>query len=212
MSDWINRAELAARAGVSRTASAKAFREQFPDLVVDGKVDANRGAVKDYINKDRRGLPTRTKEVEHPAPKAADEVGVIPEVAKEGLTAEQVEELDGLTLREIGMRYGTLESFKKFVDVLKVMADFQFRDIKVRTERGHLIERDAVKGRIFPLIDTAFTRLVTDVPTTLSALVLARAEAGGEGAREDIEKIIRDANSKTLKNLKAQLSRNKVLE
>lgn len=110
------------------------------------------------------------------------------------------------------MRYGSVDGFKRFVDSLKNIADYKFRELRIRQQRGDLVSRDLVSGAVFPLIDVAFQRLVSDVPAAVTQQVVARVESGGDDVAADVEKIIRDANSRVLKNAKESISKLEVLK
>ena len=123
-----------------------------------------------------------------------------------------IEDLEGLTVRQVVMRYGSVDGFKRFVDSLKSIADYKFRELRIKQHRGDLIERDLVAGAVFPLIDVAFQRLVSDVPSAVTQQVVARVESGGEDVVADVEKIIRDANSRVLKNAKESVTKLEVFK
>ena len=118
-----------------------------------------------------------------------------------------IEDLENLTIREVVMRHGSIDGFKRFVESLKNIAEYKYREMRVQQQRGDLIERDKVSGQVFPLIDVAFSRLVSDVPASVSKLVVARAESGGPDTVRDVQGIIRDANSRVLKNVKTALEK-----
>ena len=107
-----------------------------------------------------------------------------------------IDGLEDLTLREIVMRYGSIDGFKRYVESLKSISDFNLRDMKMKTHRGELIQRDLVVGTLIPLIDVAYQRLVSDVPAAITQQIIARVESGGEDRTGDCEKIIRDALSR----------------
>jgi hypothetical protein len=69
------------------------------------------------------------------------------------------------------------------------------------------VEREKVVGLVFPLIEVAFARLVSDVPDSVSKIVVARCEAGGPETTADVVQLIRDANSRVLKNMKQSAER-----
>ena len=125
--------------------------------------------------------------------------------------SEGIKDLEDLTVREVVMRYGSVDGFKRFVESLKNIAEYKHREIRVRQQRNELIERDKVAGVIFPMIDVAFSRLVSDVPDTLAKLVIARVESGGPETATDVVQLIRDANSQVLKNVKHNASKLEVL-
>lgn len=119
----------------------------------------------------------------------------------------EIKDLEHLTVREVVMMYGSVDGFKRFVESLKNIADYKNQELKIQQQRGEVISREKVSGTIFPLIDMAFTRLVSDVPTALSKQVIARVESGGESMAIDVESIIREANSSAIKNVKASVLR-----
>jgi len=84
--------------------------------------------------------------------------------------------------------------------------------IGLAQQRGDLIEREKVAGLVFPLIDVAFSRLVSDVPEAVSKMVVARCEAGGPETTADVMQLIRDANSRVLKNMKQSAARLEFLD
>lgn len=120
---------------------------------------------------------------------------------------DDLKDLEDLTVREVVMRYGSVDGFKRFVDSVKNIAEYKHRELRVKQQRGDLIDRDRVAGVVFPMIDVAFSRLVSDVPDAVSKQVIARVESGGPDTAADVVQIIRDANSRVLKNLKQSAAR-----
>jgi hypothetical protein len=221
MQDPINQADLARRAGVSKTSAAKMFRGKFAPIVHNRHVDATDPRVAEYINEKtgktvkKAVIAKRSIEAPQPVPEPVGADGSVSPFPSETIlatSAEDIELLEKMTIKEIALKYGTVEGFRKFVEIMKLTADYKYREIKNESERGTLIDRDVVKGVVFPMVDTAFARLVSDVPTTLAPLVIARALSGGDTVATDVEKLIRDANSKVLKNVKQQLTKSKVLK
>lgn len=220
----ISKAELARWAGVSAPAISKACRVGGPlyDAASSEGVDAEHPLVRQWLAghgvhklpdppqarpkakpkaKPKRGTarrptpPPKPKADPPPAPPQLDEL------------PGGIEDLENLTVREVVMRYGSVDGFKRFVDSLKGIAEYKHRELRVRQQRGDLIERDRVAGVVFPLLEVAFSRLVGDVPESVSKLVVARAEAGGPETTADVVQLIRDANSRVLKNLKESAAR-----
>jgi hypothetical protein len=160
--------------------------------------------------KNERKAPKREKS----APKSKK---AAPKVKKElpepqTIGGYDIKDLEHLTVREVVMMYGSIDGFKRFVESLKNIADYKNQELKIQQQRGEVISKEKVAGTIFPLIDMAFTRLVSDVPTALSKQVIARVESGGETMAIDVEKIIRDANSSAIKNVKASVLRLNIFE
>ena len=219
MARTITKAELARWAGVSRTATSKACRNALADAVVgEGKsqrVDAEHHAVRNWLAE--KGVDTLPEPTVHrPRPTAAAQPAPRTDRAPPrtpGTPRGQVvvrtqdgdytlDQLEHLTVRDVVLRYGSVDGFKKFVESLKHIADYNYREQRVRQQRGELVERQKVAGVVFPIIDVAFARLVNDVPDTVASQVVARVESGGPETLVDVQRMIREANSAVLKNLK----------
>ena len=127
--------------------------------------------------------------------------------SKKPISAESMEGLEEMTLREIVFKFGGVEGYKRYIDALKSISEYQYRDIKVKTERKDLIAKEDVQRLVFSVIEQSFLRLLTDVPSALSKLVIARCESGGKDTQQDVEQIIHSSISRVLKNLKESLSR-----
>ena len=207
MTRIISRAELSRWASVSRASATKACNGPLQEAVHPKGVDAEHPLVREWLEghgmlrlPDETGTKpaaTKTKTRKPPTKKQ--------EVQATGIThigSRPIEELENMTVKEVVMRFGSGDGFKRYVDSLKNIADYKYREVRVRQQRGELVERDKVAGTVFPLIDVAFSRLVNDVPVALSKQVLAAAEIGGDSVLIEIERLIREANSRVLKNLK----------
>ena len=225
MSNLISKAELARRANVSRMAITKAAKAQLADAVVGKKINADHPLVIEWIKshnpnaapvpapaptakkKSKKKTTAKKKPTAKPKskPAAANPVPIT-------VGGYDIEGLEDLTLREIVMRYGSIDGFKRYVESLKSISDFNLRDMKMKTHRGQLIQRDLVIGALVPLIDVAYQRLVSDVPSSITQQVIARVEGGGEDMVGDCEKIIRDAVSRVLKNTKNSVMKMEILK
>ncbi len=213
MPELISKAELSRRAGVSRMAVTKATAEggRLADAMSGGKVDASHALVVEWLTTHSGKPPKsasapkkrRRKAKTDDPPPATDlptQIGNI-----------DTSELEGLTLREIVMRYGTIDGFKRFVETLKQIGDYKLKELNMQTKRGDLIQRDKVAGSVFPVIEVAFGRLVNDVPVALVPELIARVESGGDDTAEDVRRLIHDANARVLKSAKSSLSRLDIL-
>jgi hypothetical protein len=118
---------------------------------------------------------------------------------------------ENLTVREVVTQYGSVDAFKRFVEAGKNIADYKLKEMSLQLKRGDLVQRDAVKNSVFALIDVAFRRLLSDVPTTLSKQIVARVQAGGPETTSDVEVMIRDACSQVLSNCKRSITKTPVL-
>lgn len=210
MSRFISKAQLARWANVARSTAKRACDGPLYDATTDSGVDVEHPLVVEWL--DAHGcheIPTesapaptkKAKTTKKPKPKPT-----VPNTTPAKPTARpephDLEHLEDLTVREVVMRYGSVDGFKRFVDSLKSISEFKYKELRAKQQRGDLIEREKVAGLVFPMIDVAFSRLVTDVPDSVTKLVIARVESGGADTAADVQKIIRDANSRVLKNVK----------
>lgn len=242
MSNLITKAALSRLAGVSRMAVTKAAKGALADAVVDKKINLNHSLVIEWLKshgvKDEdihlpepKEKTTTTKPVAKKKSKkkkaaAKSKPGTVPDkptpappmpAAKPNpapitVGGYDIDGLEDMTLREIVMRYGSIDGFKRYVDSLKSISDFNMRDMKMKTHRGELVQRDLVAGTLIPLIDVAYQRLVSDVPAAITQQIIARVESGGEDMIGDSEKIIRDAVSRVLKNTKSSIMKMEILK
>mgnify|MGYP000041206113 CR=1 FL=1 len=218
----VSKAELARWAGVSRQAVTKACKPGAPLYDASGGkgVDVEHPLVREWLESHGvRDLPEPRPDVPKPvksrAKAARAKSPTSPTAsppAETGTVPHELKDLEDLTVREVVMRYGSVDGFKRFVDALKNIAEYKHRELRVKQQRGELIEREKVAGLVFPMIDVAFSRLVSDVPDSVSKLVVARTESGGPDTTTDVRNLIRDANSRVLKNLKQTAARLEVLK
>lgn len=210
MTRIISRAELGRWAGVNKTTSARACKKLLADAVVGAGVDVEHPLVRQWLS--ARGVDRLPPENDAPKPKgkkrvrkkpaATTQVRQPPPVQHQQPQAHDLDHLENLTIREVVMRYGSVDGFKRFVDSLKSISEFKYKELRAKQQRGDLVDRQKVAGLVFPMIDVAFSRLVTDVPVAVSKSVVARVQSGGPETYTDVQKIIRDANSRVLKNVK----------
>ena len=211
----ISKAELARWAGVSRQAITKVCRPggALYDATGSDGVDVSHPLVREWL--DSHGVADIPTGDPGPGGKTR-KAPAKPAASKAAKPAEsdpaESEDLENLTVREVVMRYGSVDGFKRFVDSLKNIAEYKYRELRIKQQRGDLVERAKVAGLVFPLIDVTFSRLVTDIPDAVSKLVIARVESGGPETLVDVQKIIRDANSRAIKNLKQSALKLEILK
>lgn len=221
MGHLTSKADLARLAGVSRAAVTKAAQGALADAVTDGKIDISHPVVVEWLTSKatapepveiRKASPRPAATIKQPANNTTTPtVSHKPSLELTG-AGYDVTQLENLTIREVVMRYGSVEGFKRFVESLKSIAEYNFRELKIKTQRGELIQRDLVVGALLPLVDVAYQRLVSDVPAAIIQQVVARLESGGVDAVLDCEKIIRDAISKVLKSTKESIIQTEILQ
>lgn len=198
---------------MSRQRVGKLAQTVLADAVTDaGKIDIEHPLVMEWLaTHDVHELPDVGAPHKQQPPKSAQAVrsppASKPSPVQTRAGSYAIEQLEDLTVREVVMKYGSIDGFKRYVESLKHIADYKYRELRVLQQRGDLIERDKVSGQVFPLIDVAFSRLVSDVPDSVSKMVIARAESGGPETLRDVQQLIRDANSRVLKNVKTSLEK-----
>ena len=224
MSNLISKAALSRLAGVSRMAVTKAAKGALADAVVGKKMNVQHPLVIEWLSSKDVVAPPAAKKKSKKKSKKKTAAKSKPKPAatpKPKPTANQVpitvggyniEGLEDLTLREIVMRYGSIDGFKRYVESLKSISDFNLRDMKMKVHRGELIQRDLVVGTLIPLIDVAYQRLVSDFPAATIQQLHARFESGGEDCIVDSEKILRDAVGRVLKNTKSSIMKMEILK
>lgn len=216
MNRTLSKSELSRLVGISRAATGKAAKTHFADAITpNGRIDVDHPVVREWL--EARGvneIPDSAK-LTKPVPGKKAAVNTYEKRLDPRRSAGiqtrvgdyDLKDLEDLTIREVVMKYGSVDGFKRFIESLKGIAEYKFRELKVKQQRGELIERDRVASVVFPMIDVAFTRLVSDVPTSLSKLIVARVESGGEGTARDVEELIINANGVVLKNLKKSIKK-----
>jgi len=223
MTRIISRAELARWAGLNKSNAVRACQGKLADAVVAHGVDAEHPLVRAWLAV--RGVdklphlagspdaaPSSNAKPKKKPKTVKTRAAVPPQVETNTPDPFDLEHLENLTVREIVMRFGSVDGFKRFVDSLKSISEFKYKELRAKQQRGSLIERTKVAGIVFPLIDVAFSRLVSDVPDSVSKLVMARVQSGGPETLIDIQKMIRDANSRVMKNVKQSVIQLELLQ
>lgn len=205
MTRVISKAELARWAGVARSTATRACAGPLLDATLPTGVDVTHPLVRGWL----RTHNVHELPAEVDATKTMTKKRIRKTARSKSLPVENnqhsphdLEHLENLTIREVVMRYGSVDGFKRFVDILKSISEFKYKELRAKQQRGDLVDRQKVAGLVFPMIDVAFSRLVTDVPVAVSKSVIARVQSGGPGTHTDVQKIIRDANSRVLKSVK----------
>lgn len=223
MTRIISRAELARWAGLHKSNAARACQGKLADAVLPTGVDAEHPLVRAWLAshgvdklpdlpKKSDAVKTNKKKQPKKSPAVKTVVAEPVPVATNTPDPFDLEHLEDLTIREVVMRFGSVDGFKRFVDALKSISEFKYKELRAKQQRGALIERTKVAGIVFPMIDVAFSRLVSDVPDSVSKLVMARVQSGGSETLIDIQKMIRDANSRVMKNVKQSVIQLELLQ
>jgi hypothetical protein len=111
------------------------------------------------------------------------------------------EELLGLTIRELVMRYGSVANLEKYVRMLKDLTTADEKDQKIRERRLALVEKDFVISRVFAYLDVLMNQLL-DYPESSTDLLIAKALSGHENARGEIVATLRDGLTRIIAGAK----------
>ena len=193
----IKKSEFARLAKTKSAVITNKFKGKNADCLIDNQVDLDHPVVIDFLKS--RGVTNIPSE---------NVVEVNPIETKE----DKIEDFEDLTLRQIVMRYGSFEGFNRYIQSIKTIAEYKNRELRNQTQRKEVVERERVATLVFSIIDIAFSRLVSDVPNAVSKLVIARCDSGGTDTPADVERIIREANSRVLKNLKEHIETMELLK
>lgn len=230
MARLISRSELARLAKVSPAAITKACKAQLAPACVGKRVDLDHRATKKYLASKGASPPAPTAPPDPPtkAPAAptterrTSKKGPAPEPADRRrparkqklpepgeldaeLSADDVEDLLGLTLRDILERFGTKTAFKDWLVAVKTIADIREKELKSDETEGRLIDRELVKTHVFGAIEAGNRRLLGDSPKTIARRLYALAKSGAPV--EEAEKVVREIISSQLKPVKTTAAR-----
>jgi len=222
----VSKAEFAKLAGVSKPAISKALRGKLGAALVDDRIDIDHPASVEYLRTRGKTVPARaptkapkkgskpppapTRSAKKAAPQPPESTEprrgrpLPPPRIERGMGLEQLAELSGyadLTMRQLARRWGTFRAFADMLDALKTIEEIRKTNLHNEEREGGLIARELVRASIFGTIESAFKRLLTDAPGTISGRVMAMAKSGS--TREDCERVVRELISGHLKVVKA---------
>lgn len=199
MKQLLTKAQAAKRANVDRaiiTRKTHEGNELFPALV-DGKIDAGHPAFKKFLSD--RGVDPTPPTVNAPQQTESDSY-------PDDGSPQIMVDVQGLTLREIGDRFGGQDEFSGWLKAIKLTEEIREKRLKNDETDGSMIDRELVEAKVFGLIDETFRRLLTDATVTATRRAYANAKAGVDIAKAETE--TRDAISTTLGDVKKRVARN----
>jgi len=112
-------------------------------------------------------------------------------LAGEGRLPQDLEDLGTLTLREVVESCGDLPGLRDAVKSLKEYAQMRNQEGIAAKRRSELIDRKLIPSVFVPIVNTAFRRLVEEVPDAITDQVVARVQSGGDSLRLDVVDIYR---------------------
>lgn len=136
-------------------------KDEFKGAFQGKKIDLEHSAVIKYIQRRNPAFNPLGK---------PEKISSLP-LAERGLfdfEVENIEELQGLTLREIVKKYGGIAGFKEFVSSQKLLAEYERVELRLLKEKGELIERKLVSGVVFGYLKLLVSKLYNDLPRGLS--------------------------------------------
>lgn len=222
----ISRAELSRLARVSGAAITKACRGSLSAAKVLEGIDLEHAAVRAYLADKGVEVPpalaqttmaetaqnlteSQTSTTDPDEKKAKGRTvprrrrKIFPEI--EGMSAEDIAQLDDLTLRQVAQRFGHILGFKVYVE--NGVARERWREKKLRNDEsdGRLIPRDLVEIHIMEALRDLNSRLLEDAPRTVASKVLSAARAGA--TLEEVERIFTDEMSSQLNPVKERIAK-----
>lgn len=206
--EWISRAELAKRRGVSSTAITKACRGPLKAACSGKRVNVAHPAVVEYLESAVGiGTPAGAKRSELPPP-------VLPsrphQDARRPVPNDHSidADLEALTemLQPLLDRFGTTQAFKDYLNALKTMEEIRKHRLDNEVKEGSLIERELVRVHVFGAIEQANRKLLGELPKNLARTLYSKARSGipVEESEADVRKQI----SELLAPMKVAASRN----
>jgi hypothetical protein len=208
--EWISRAELARRKGVSTTAVAKACKVRLAPSCNGKRVDAKHALVVAWLEGTPHQVPSDTAatDTETPTPvrPAPGKRPISPPARRRGSDAkasssaesgtdEDLEEL-AKELQPLVERFGTHTGFRDFLNALKTIEDIRGKRLDNEETEGRLIERELVRVHVFGAMETTHRQLLADLPKTLAQTLYANARSGvpleesEHGVRSEISKVL----------------------
>src|ERR1043166_1063323 len=209
----ISQADLARLAAVSDMAISKACRRKLKPACVGKRVDVDHPAVVEYLAGKGKTPPA----VRPPAAEAAPSTpatrprsagkrssGSGAERATWGdagpKDAENIDEVDELTLAEIARQFGSVRAHIDWLDARKKTVDIKAKELANAELEGKLVPREWVMTHVFGALERMQKQLLQDAPKTIARRLYAMAKSGG--STEEAEKVVREIVSLNLRPAK----------
>lgn len=193
------RAELAAQAGVTKQAITKAMAGPLSAAACGDRVDLSHPVVVSYLARKRTQIERKRAAEAEAAALVSSVDADIPQ------SAEDIDGLADLTVREVVQRHGTVRGFKDWLDALKKIEDIRKTRLDNDETEGTLIDRELVKTHVFGAIESGNRRLLQDFPKSAAIRVMAAFKSGA--TVEETERLMRDLIGTQLKPVKTAAAR-----
>jgi hypothetical protein len=192
MQQLLTKAAFARLAGVSYQAIGVQCAKggQLTAAVVDGKLDAGHPDALAYLQRQKERQNT-----DRQATKVAKKGRRVPGMADDG-SPDFIRKLQGLTLAEIGRRYGGLPQCETVIRAINQAESVREKRLKNDETEGRLIERELVAAHVFGAMEETNRRLLSDAARTITRQLYANARSGVELEKSELE--VRQLLSKVL--------------
>lgn len=221
MPNLVSRADYARMAGISDSAVSRLARGKLADASAGKRIDLDHPAVVAHLESrgvdPTKGPPTgrtvaeRATVARRKAPAKASrqapsggEDEPAETTRQAGVTKDEIERFDHMTLRELMDRFGTAPVFVDHLNALKRMEDVREKALKNDETDGLIISRELVQAHVFGTLYGLSRRLLGDMPKTVAQQLYALAKTGAP--LEEAERVVRDAVSSQIEPVKVKVA------
>lgn len=117
----------------------------------------------------------------------------------------QVEDLAGMTLRDLVAKFGTAERFKNWLQARKVLVDIGAKEIANAEKRGLLIPREFVVQHVIGNFDRVHSNLLSDCAQHIARSLVSQIKAGA--TPEECETFVSEQISRHIREGKDMIAR-----
>jgi len=208
-------AEFARMAGVSGVAVFKKTKNKTLIVNTAGKLDTENPVNAAYISKHRQKQSQAELAAALP-PESGNEIVSSRKLSKApgagaAMDDLRISELSGvpidllnMTIRELIRNYPGLEKIERYVKIYKEWTAASEKEQRIQERKLTLISKDFVISRLFTFVDT-LTKECLDYPENETEKIIATVRAKGEGARNEIIKIMKDGLGRIVAGAKEQI-------
>ena len=107
------------------------------------------------------------------------------------------------SLRQIVGTFGASESFKKYLECVKLIEVIEKERAAVGIKKSELVNRDVLKATLWGPLEMLFQRLIGDTPRTIARQTIMKVKAGD--SVEILEAVIRKRIGTELVNFKSKV-------
>lgn len=179
--------------------------KKFEDGLRNNLINLSHPLVVSYLRKKRIDLSAKTiefeennpekinKEIESNPKKIGEEIEALFDTLPDIFRTEcSLDELKRMTLYEIVKKFGNIIYFKDYVLAQTALQVFETKDLKLRKERGEVIDKKFVKTNILGLIEVLYKKLLSpELPQIFTEKTRRYFETEKEPGRKIYEEYLR---------------------